>query len=507
MSVQKIKLEVYSHGVRVSRYSHDLFRRLTPYLEKLDLKEPRRVHKVGMVMELKKRYYGLMKDQKAFFIHRRCLKDLTEYLAALGISGNQIERVDIPLYKIEPAEFEVVDHFVPRDYQIPIIDVMSGGIESTRVDLFTGYGKTACALMAAAKRAGRLLIMIPPKYFGIWIKALRETYKDIEGRYVTVSGSNELKTVMEQAELGEFHYDVVIISQVTYRGYIEAYEQYGQGIVDLGYPVAPYNFHELLGIGMQINDEIQEDPGLVFRMDIYSNLHKGAYLSATPYTGSEFVTAMIDKMLPQETQVPLPEYEPYINVLAVLYDDADVTPKDYLTPFKNTYNHARYEKVMLKKPKRLMKYKDQVRRMVNGAFVQDRKPGQKMLIICALVEFIHHLTAFLQDEFPHLTIGAHVSGSNYDALMTNDITVSTHKSSGTGVDIPDLRELLQLHAMDSKKDSHQILGRLRKMKSFPGVSPRMMYTVCNQIPQHWRYHKSKKEFFSGRALTHKTMRL
>ncbi len=322
-----------------------------------------------------------------------------------------------------------------------------------------------------------------------------------------MSGSAELQALINQAVEGELVHDLYLISSVTYRGYLEAYEKFGESIVDMGYLVPPPRFHEALGVGIQINDEFQEDPGLVFRTDIFSNVDKQIYLSATPFTGSDFVTRMIDVMLPAETACPLPEYDQYINVIGLLYNDPGITSKDFLTPFKNTYNHARYETRLLKHRKRLDRYCSMVRKVITGIYYKDRIPGQKILVLCATVEFIKHLTQYLNTAFPDLRVGMHVAGSDFRKLETNDITVSTIKSSGTGVDIADLREVLLLQSTDSKKDNIQILGRLRRMKNYPDHTPRMTYMVCMDCPQSVKYHNSKKDHFNGRALNHKVMRI
>jgi hypothetical protein len=374
-------------------------------------------------------------------------------------------------------------------------------------DDFIVTHNTFCALSAASKKAVRTVIMLPPKYFGIWQKALKETYNNIEGRFVTVSGSAELQMVIDRALDNDLEWDVLLISSVTYRAYIEAYERLGENIKSVGYNVPPPRFHEALQIGLQINDEIQEDPGLVFRTDIFTNVAKQIYLSATPYTGNAFVTKMIDEMLPPETSCELPSYDVYIDAVRLLYSDPTVQSKDYLTPYKNTYNHARYETQMLKNKRRTDAYFNMVKRIVKGVYVNDRLPGQKMLILCATVQFIEKLTRFLQTEFPELVVGQHVSGSDFRKLQTNDLTVSTIKSAGTGQDIIDLREVLLLQATDSKKDNIQILGRLRKLKNFEGVTPRLTYMACQNIAHHVRYARNKEEHFTGKVNSHRTMRL
>jgi len=104
-------------------------------------------------------------------------------------------------------------------------------------------------------------------------------------------------------------------------------------------------------------------------------------------------------------------------------------------------------------------------------------------------------------------IDGHYSGCDASRLQTNDITVSTIKSSGTGQDIINLREVLLLQATGSERDSEQIKGRLRKLKDFPEITPRLSYLCCVNIPQHGRYHSAHLVDFEGKCKVHKVMRL
>lgn len=407
---------------------------------------------------------------------------------------------------LENGEFEIdskVYHYTEvksvefiGEYETTCISVNSDDKLFVVKDFIVTHN-TLTSLATLAEMKTKLVVMIPPKYFGLWTKALEETYKNIEDRFLLVSGSKALKDLLSGKTDIE-GIDVFLVSNVTYRNYIAAYEESNGDIESLGYNVKPFHFHEFLGVGCQINDEIQEDPGLLFRIDLFTNVDKQIYLSATPYTGNAFVTRMINKMLPEETKVRLPDLDVYMNCLGLVYNEMGIQPKDYITPFKNTYNHARYETRMLLKERRWFKYFQMVKKMVNGLYYKDRIPEQKLLILCSTVNFIGKLTEYLQGEFPDLQIGEHVSGSDYLKLLSNDITVSTIKSSGTGVDIPNLREVLLLQATDSKKDRIQILGRLRKLKDFPDVTPRLTYVICENIPQHMRYHDNSQKYFKDR---------
>lgn len=367
-------------------------------------------------------------------------------------------------------------------------------------DDFTVTHNTLISLYSAMTLGHRIVVMLPPKYFGLWEEALDNTYKDIGMRYVRVSGSPDLKVLIDKVQAGELtDVDVFLVSNITYRNYIEAFENNNGVIEQLGYNVTPPRFHELLGIGLQINDEIQEDPGLLFRIDMYSNVGKQIYLSATPFTGNDYVTKMIDVMLPESTKVRLPKIDSYIDCVGILYNDIGIRPKDYLTPYKNTYNHARYETVMRDRSKRLKQYFEMIDRLVEGLYAKDRLPGQKLLILCSTVAFIELMVEHLTKRFPDLEVYGYTSGSSYEKLLASDITVSTIKSAGTGVDIPNLREVLLCQATDSKKDSIQILGRLRPLRDFKDVTPRLTYLCCENIPHHCRYARNKEKHLEGRT--------
>ncbi|AEH03492.1 DNA helicase [Pseudomonas phage PhiPA3] len=504
-----LKAERYTHGVRLSGYTRETFHKMQGFLEGLMLKEPKKIPGNRVIMELKKKYYGCFEDTSETYIHRNCLEDLIGYLANKNVPRDRIEVVDIPVPESAKAVYDMYEKYVLREYQEIIkADILRPHLHSARVDLQTGKGKTLTSLAALADLGVRCVVMVPPKYFGIWIEALQNTFKDMAQRWITISGSAELQKLIDRGIENDLDgIDVIIVSSTTYRAYLDNFEKYGNELHTLGYNAPPPRFHEAIKAGFQINDEIQEDPGLVFRTDIYSNIALQVYLSATPYTGNAYVTKMIDKMLPEETMCRLPDLDVYINCIGLLYNEAKIKPKDYLTPFKNTYNHARYETVMMKDPKRMDQYFKMVARVAEGVFIKDRLPGQKMLFLCATVAFIEKLTKYLKSRFPDLVINGHVSGCAYEQLLKNDITVSTIKSSGTGVDIPNLREVGLLQATDSKKDNIQILGRLRKLRDFPDVTPRLTFMVCETIPHHVRYAKSKRDHFNGRTLSFKFMRI
>jgi hypothetical protein len=365
-------------------------------------------------------------------------------------------------------------------------------------------------MLACVALGMRFAIMIPPKYFDLWVGTLNDAFgkKRVEHRYYTIDGSPKLKAFIRQALEGKVKADCVMISNATYRAFLNYLEENGEQACLEEYGCLPTTFHEVAGIGVQINDEIQEDPGLYFRIDLFSNVRKIINLSATPFTGNDFVTGMINVMLPEETHCQLPEHKVYQDVIGLLYNDLPIHQRDFLVPMRGMYSHMRYESQMLKNKPRFEAYIRKIVKVLDAVFVREFEKGHKALVLCATVAFIDKVSEALRAHYKQqFAIGPYYQGIPYNKLLKQDITVSTAKSSGTGVDVRNLKEVVLLHAMNSKKDNLQILGRLRPLKDFPEVTPRMCYFVCVDIPHHLAYHRNKKSYFHGKVKSHRTLRL
>lgn len=89
-------------------------------------------------------------------------------------------------------------------------------------------------------------------------------------------------------------------------------------------------------------------------------------------------------------------------------------------------------------------------------------------------------------------------------LKTADIIVSTIKSAGTAQDIPDLKVAILTQAVRKKEANIQTLGRLRKLKRWPEVTPVFVYLSNSAVPAHMKYHEAKKEIFRTVTLTQRS---
>jgi len=153
----------------------------------------------------------------------------------------------------------------------------------------------------------------------------------------------------------------------------------------------------------------------------------------------------------------------------------------------------------------LKNYLDMINHYVTERFVNVMEKGQKMIIFCATVKFCTLLTKYLQKLHPRMKVVRYVAADKMSVMESADIIVSTVLSAGTAVDIPNLRVGLMTNALDSQQSNEQVLGRTRRLKDFPDVTPEFLYFVCTTIDKHVNYHKNKLSFFRNKVKSHGTL--
>ncbi|WP_321936261.1 hypothetical protein [Paraburkholderia sp. J8-2] len=120
-------------------------------------------------------------------------------------------------------------------------------------------------------------------------------------------------------------------------------------------------------------------------------------------------------------------------------------------------------------------------------------------VFCASIDFCTLLANWLSEHYRDLRVERYVGSLNdpYENLITPDISVSTHGSAGTAVDIPQLTAVIMSQSMRSSPGSVQNLGRLRKLPD--GRRPSYTFLVCEDIPKHIEYHEHRQKLLDGRV--------
>lgn len=365
---------------------------------------------------------------------------------------------------------------------------------------------TAMSLAALAQIKTRTALVIKGMYVDKWIDDVTEMYGLKAGELMVVRGSKNLMALIDLALAGELKATFIIITNKTLYNYLKAYERFKGEIKAMGYNCLPEDLFEVLGVGVRQIDEVHQDFHLNFRLDLYTHVPKTISLSATMKSDDKFVNRMYEVMFPMEARFAGIAYDKYIAVKALFYRSPNIRKLRFLGK-RRSYSHVEFEKSIMKQKRILDSYFSMIRDVVQGSYISKKESGQKMLIFCATVDMCTALSEHLKTHYPSLDIRRYVSEDDYTDLLKADISVSTIKSAGTAVDIPDLRTCLLTDALSSRQANEQTVGRLRRLKRWPETTPEFLYFVCEDIPQHIRYHNRKEEFLADKVLSHKIFNL
>ena len=373
---------------------------------------------------------------------------------------------------------------------------------------------TAMSQEIVFRRGVRTGIILSPRYMPGWRSSLLNFFGMEPGDVIEIRGNAkedpphpdiprysmlEFQTLVEQ---GELDFKIALFSLNMFQRYIADYEKNNC--------VAPYAFHpaefwEKTGIGLLIHDECHEALHFLFKVKCYASIPEIIYLSATAVSDDPFIERMLYLMYPKEARYAKGEYKKYIAVNAVTYRLRS-TDKVRYKGFGGSYSHTIFEQSIMKNKQLKLAYFNFIYTVIIKGFMNQYQEGMKMLVYCATVDMCKSLSHYLSERIPELEIGPYTAEEDFMVLLDNDISVTTVKSAGTGIDLPDLVMTFMTLAMGSRTGNIQVLGRLRQLKGkFEGMTPTFWYLVCTSIEAHRKYHQRKVEFFSDKVLTQRVI--
>lgn len=365
-------------------------------------------------------------------------------------------------------------------------------------DDFVVTHNTFCALSAMIKVGVRTVIQLRGGYIARWIDDLEGLFDFKKGEVLVIRGRDSLLSLINMAKNDELKAKVIIISNKTLYKFFEEHEK---NTHDNYYECKPEELYALLRAGLRIVDEVHEDYHLSFRTDIYSHVPSSIHLSATLHTEDVFRRRMYDIALPKDCWYKGVEYDKYIVSYALFYQNNGDRKIRTSERGQDTYSHGAYEKSIMKHKEMLNNYLEIIRWPVQKYYIDDDwQGGQKCIVFCYMVEFCELVRDHLLRHYPELDVQEYVAETSEAVLKTADIIVSTIKSAGTAQDIPDLKTAILTHAVRKKESNIQTLGRLRKLKRWPDVTPNFIYLNNTSIEAHMKYHDAKIEIFKPLVL-------
>lgn len=445
-------------------------------------------------------FAGATNDRYEFRFHINQYKDFKQHLTNNYITEEMSEVIHYPTPIPRMVELKVKPKWQPRDQQPLVIDYMVQPGFQKLVELQTGKGKSYCAMAAASIIGARMVIIVKAQFLEKWVDDVHKTYELELEDVLLVRGSSQLQALLAIAKSGALESKIIIMSNKTIQNWLKLYERHRHETSLLGYEAFPHELFEVLEAGLRLIDEVHMDFHLNFKIDLYTNVEKSISLSATLIADDDFLSNMYRMTYPMETRFKGLPYDKYVHCLAVLYslkDQFKIKGKD---PATGKYSHNYYEQQILKYPLIASNYLELIDKTIKASYLlpEDYKPGDRLLILCASIDFCSVLTDFLKKRYPHLDVRRYVEDDPYENLLEPDIRVSTMLSAGTGHDIAELTTVLMPLAMRTSGGNIQGLGRLRKL---PGRKLKFWYFCCESIDKQMEYHEQKVEILKTRALT------
>jgi len=443
-----------------------------------------------------------LKDRSCFRFHINLFDSFIRFLNEQGVHESCYQIITPPANHGVDIGLEVKEGWILRDYQIPINEYILSHEPNDRklVEIQTGKGKTACAMISAVGINKRICILIRPMYMDKWLSDVQQISNVKLEETLTIRGSDSLMALIDMAKNGTLDAKIIIISNKTFQNWLTMYEDFGdEGIEELGYGCTPPEFFQTIGAGLRLIDEVHQDFHLNFLIDLHTHVGKSISLSATLEADDPFVTKMYELAYPPSTRFRGLQYDRYIKSASWSYrfsQPEKIRTKEFGSA---SYSHLAFEKSVIKNPVVLESYIDMIESCIRRNFIEYKKPGDKVLVYCSSIDMCTKVSEALKKVFKEFDVRRYVEQDPYDNLMNAEICVSTLLSAGTGHDIKGLTTVILTSAVKSSQSNIQGFGRLRKLDD---RDTRFIYFVCLDMEKHVDYHKKKREILEGKALSY-----
>ena len=367
---------------------------------------------------------------------------------------------DEVLVKGRDIHTKMVSTFKPREAQLPVIDVMTDSRYRVGISTATGSGKTISTLASIVKN-GKCAMVIVSGLTDQWVRQALN-FTNVGERVVLVQGIQSLMRLMEQ----DAKPDIIVFSLETLRRYVNREENYQD--------LPPYEkFIEYFGVDMKIVDECHMNFHAITIIDLYSNIRKNIYLTAT-FTSSNPQTRRIFNMVYPESMIYGANIRKrYIRIWSYTYR-MFVPEKAFMR--QRGYSHIALEKYLYKRPHKLNHFFETVLYpIVNSHYESKCEPGQKCLVYFETINMVMAARQWFEKTYPNRKVGVYIGGSEDEAYNKYEIICTTPGKAGVGTDIKNLYVLINTISFKSVTLAEQMPGRLRELPD--GTTPEFIELV------------------------------
>ena len=508
-SLQQTQIFVYSHFFEIINPSYLIQKLIYEYVKPLvifDRDYTQNGPQGKPVFVPTKVFSSRTEDRKEYRLHVNQLSDFLNYLEQNRVSPAAIPLTRVPMYTPAPMTGAMTLKYPPRDYQIPAIEAAVhpvAGQHTSLIGLPTGTGKTFCGLSAVKQIGTRTLLILLPNYIDKWTDDIGFNLGADPKTIMVVQGAAHLTGLISLALDNTLEADFIIVSTVTYRMYIEAYDASSKDCLDQ-YGVYPKDLCKVLGVGTVLIDETHQHVHAIFKIMLTLHVPHLISLTATLLTDHHVVKRAHDIMYPKETRYDKLLFKKYIHTVAVNFTFRHFDQRRIkVTQFNNpNYSHVVFEKSLLKDKENLIPYLTMLDFFFTNLYLKEKAQEDRAIIFVSTRDMADAVVKFLNKLHPDLDINRFMQGDSYDVIQKSQIVVSTIGSAGTGHDMANLTRVFMMVNVASPVANAQTLGRLREI---PNKEVKFIYFFSTNIQKQLVNHQKRKEILFERSATFKEL--
>lgn len=467
---RKIKVSVYPTRILVENYELGYCSAIEKYLSVWDKIYFKYTYKAFIYNE---------EEKTISFPAGINMKILIQSLQNHGeVDFQDFRKVD-NLYFKPKKNYDVEMNFKPRDLlqkkSIEFLNAFSIYEASTQkfLSLKTGEGKTFCALKSVIDRQLVPMIFVNNnKLKEQWFDKIKEYTNIDDERIYIIQGKSSINKLFKMKSDERSKIDFYIVMYKTLNSFIEDDIEKLQELI----------FKTKVSI--KIFDEAHLDFRSLTNIDMQTDL-PSIYLSATPERSDKsenmvfsniflnvpmFRSDNYDRQIASNRKIP----SKYHDVFIIRYNSepSETELADFVSASRrNGLNINHYSKYLIDKDKRKDEYFDMIFNIINEVIM--KKEIRKTVVMFKLKNMIDEFYYYLEEKLGKEGLEFLNCIRYYDGIdkeekskvLESNLIITTDLSLGTGIDIPDLKAVINTVPLSSESKVIQIMGRLRYIEN------------------------------------------
>lgn len=319
--------------------------------------------------------------------------------------------------------------------------------------LKTGGGKTFCTIYALSKLRTRSIILVDQeKIMYQWRDEILKFTNLHESDIYYITGSDSIDKVLDGEK--DINYKIYIASHRTISNYGNKY----------GWDKITKLFEKLY-IGVKVYDEAHIEMKNIFAIDAHTNVRHNIYLTATPGRSDNEEDKVYQNIFKEVPKYGLEEKfdDNYHNIYYVSYNSNPTLTQQSKCSTRYGFDSNTFSDYIFNDEDKLNEFISVIQRLLDLTLKSDKKTA----LVIKKLDHVKVLKEKLEELYPDTEIGTFCTLikdlKEREKELDKKLIISTDKSLGKAVNIPNLQYLIMTVPTSSKIVTEQTLGRLRKL--------------------------------------------